>query len=219
METPVPGTPTTARRNLGGIGAVATRQPWYLTRTVVGENVLTVRDRVQWGPIIAGAMVGLIVLLLLTLLGVGIGASAFDPDTDLSDWDTWAGIWGGLSVLVAFFVAGWVASQTAAVEGPYAGMMNGLLAGVTTVVALIVLTAVGLTNLVGFLGSHVNDVSRYVSDVADGDTTLADRKAAFDAVKDGVWGTLVTIVVALASAALAGMLAHHDRRELIEGTG
>jgi len=209
----------TGTRGTDGTGTVVTQRPLYGKRTIVGENVLTVRDRVQWGPIVAGAVVGLIALLVMTLLGLGIGASAFDPDTDISDWNTWAGVWGGISVLVAFFAAGWVGSQTAAVEGPYAGMMNGLLAGATTLAALVALTSVGLTNLVGFLGGNVADVARYARDVAEGDATLAERQAAFDAVKDGVWGTLITIVVALAVAALAGVLAHHDRRELIEGTG
>jgi len=185
----------------------------------VGENVLTVRDRVQWGPVFAGSVVGLVALVLLALLGLGIGASALDPKTDLTDWNTRAGVWGGFSVLAAFFIAGWVASQTAAVDGPFAGMMNGLLAGATTLVALVVLTTIGLTNFSGFLGGNLSDVARYARDVANGTATTADKQAAFDAVKDGVWGTLITVVVALAAAALAGVLAHHDRRELIEGTG
>lgn len=88
METPVSGTTTPNTRSVDGDRTIVGRSPWYSRRTVVGENVLTVRDRVQWGPIFAGAMVGLIVLLLMALLGLGIGASAFDPDTDLSDWDT-----------------------------------------------------------------------------------------------------------------------------------
>src|SRR5205823_2414784 len=138
----------------------------------------------------------LVALLVLTLLGLAIGASAFDPDRDLSDWNTWAGIWGGLSVLIAFFLAGLVAAQSAAVEGAFAGMANGLLAGATMRAALVVLASVGLTNLVGFLGANLANVARYACDVAQGNAAATDRRAAFDVVRDGAWGTLVTVVVA-----------------------
>jgi hypothetical protein len=200
-------------------GSTVVRRPWNPDRTAVGENVLVVRDRVQWGPIAGGAMVGAIVLLALTLLGLAIGASALDPKTDLGDWNTRAALWGGFSVLVASLAAGWVASATAAVDGPFAGMMNGLLAGATMIAVLVVLTATGLTNLVGFLGGNLANVADYARQVANGESVTADRQAAFDAVRDGAWGALVTVVVALAAAAMTGALAHHDRRELIEGTG
>jgi hypothetical protein len=187
--------------------------------TAVGANAVTVRDRVQWGPILAGAVAGLATLLVLTVLGLAIGASAFDPDTDLSDWDTWAGVWGGLSALVAFLAGGWIAARTAAVGGSFAGVMNGLIAGATMLLALIILTATGLTNLVGFLGGNLATIGNYAADVAQGQTTAADAQAAFDNIRDAAWGMLVTIVLALAAAALGGLLGHYERYELVEGTG
>jgi len=187
--------------------------------TAVGANVVNVRDRVQWGPILAGAVAGLATLLVLTVLGLAIGASAFDPDTDLSDWGTWAGVWGGLSALVAFLAGGWIAARTAAVGGSFAGLMNGLIAGATMLLALIILTATGVTNLVGFLGGNLATVADYAANVAQGQATAADAQAAFDNVRDAAWGMLVTIVVALAAAALGGLLGHYERHELIEGTG
>jgi hypothetical protein len=72
----------------------------------VGENVLTVRDLVQWGPIVTGVVSGLVVLVLLTVLGLAVGASAFKPESDLQDWGTQAGVWGGTSALIAFLVGG-----------------------------------------------------------------------------------------------------------------
>jgi hypothetical protein len=187
--------------------------------TGVGANVVTARDRVQWGPIIAGAVSGLIMMLLLTVLGLAIGASAFDPDTDLSDWGTWAGVWGGLSALIAFFIGGWIAARTAAVAGSFAGLMNGLIAGATILLVLTLLTATGLTNLIGFLGGNLATIADYAVDVAQGGTAAADAEAAFDNVRDAAWGTLVTLVLALAAAGLGGVLGHYERRELVEGTG
>jgi hypothetical protein len=189
------------------------------TETVVGTNVVTARDRVQWGPIIAGAVSGLTMMLMLTVLGLAIGASAFEPDTNLSDWDTWAGVWGGLSAVIAFFVGGWVAARTAAVGGSFAGLMNGLMAGATILLVLALLTATGLTNLIGFLGGNLATMADYAVDVAQGETAAADAQAAFDNVRDAAWGTLATLVLALAAAGVGGVLGHYERRELIEGTG
>ncbi|MFL5759163.1 MAG: hypothetical protein ACJ789_05455 [Thermomicrobiales bacterium] len=187
--------------------------------TMVGANMLPVRDRVQWGPILAGSVAGLAILLILTVLGLAIGASAFKPSTDLSDWNTWAGVWGGVSAFIAFLVGGWVAARTAAVDGTFAGLMNGLIAGATILLVLIILTATGLTNLIGFFGGNLASIANYATDVAQGQAPAADAQAAFDNVRDAAWGTLVTLVVALAAAALGGALGHYERHELIEGTG
>lgn len=65
-----------------------------------------VRDRVQWGPILAGITTAIGVLL--TVLGLAVGTSAFEPGSAAGDWGTSAGIWGGASVLVALFLGGWV---------------------------------------------------------------------------------------------------------------
>jgi len=167
---------------------------------------------------VAAGVSGLIVLLILTVLGLAVGASAFDPDTDLSDWDTWAGVWGGLSALIAFLVASWVAARTAAVDGWFAGLMNGFMAGAAMLLVLIVLTT-GLTNLLGFLGENLADISNYPVDLAQGESAAADAQAAFDNVRDAAWGTLVTLALAMAAARLGGVLGHYERHELIEGTG
>src|SRR3954452_15631277 len=80
-----------------------------------GENILTARNRIQWGPILAGVLGALIVFLLLTVLGIGIGASVLGPRNQAGDIGTWAAVWGAISAIVAFFLGGWIAAQTAAV--------------------------------------------------------------------------------------------------------
>ena len=90
--------------------------------TGVGENVLAVRNRVQWGPIIAGVLAAIMAFLLLTILGFALGASVLDPVNTAGEIGTWAAI----SAIVAFFLGGWIAARTAAVDGAFAGTMNGL---------------------------------------------------------------------------------------------
>jgi len=181
-------------------------------------NAIPVRNRVQWGPIIAGSLISLGILVVMAVLGIAIGASAFEPGTDLSDWGTGAGIYGGISALIAMFVGGWVAAKSAAVGGQYAGLMNGLLAGMTTILTLIVLAALGVDNVLGFLGGNLANITDYAGDVAAG-TDPSAQAAAFDTIKDGAWGTLVALLLGLGAAALGGMLGHNDRADLREGTG
>jgi hypothetical protein len=152
----------------------------------VGENLMTVRDRVQWGPIAAGTITSLVTLLVLTVLGLAIGASAFEPGTDASDWGTAAGIWGGTSAIAAFFLGGWVAARTAAVGGRFAGMMNGLMAGAATLLLLLWLTTTGVTNFLGFLGNNIADIAAVASDTVQ-TASPANAEDAQNAATDARW--------------------------------
>jgi hypothetical protein len=176
------------------------------TATYVDEHAHP-RNRVQWGPVIAGAMVAIGVMIFMTVLGVAIGSSAFEPGTDLGDWGAGAGIWGGISALVAFFVGGWVAARSAAVWGDYSGAMNGFLAGMTTLVAIIAFAAFGADNALGFLGGTFDNIANFTTDEA----AQAD---AFNVIEDGAWGTLIALVLALGAAALGGWLGHRERYEV-----
>src|SRR5829696_10245725 len=128
------------------------------TSTSVGENVLPVRNRVQWGPIIAGVLAAIVTFLLLTILGVALGASVLDPANTAGEIGTWAAIWGAISAIAAFFIGGWIAARTAAVDGAFAGVMNGLMVGAAGLLFMIWLTARGLGNLFGTIGSTVGSV-------------------------------------------------------------
>jgi hypothetical protein len=126
--------------------------------TIVSENRLPVRNRVQWGPIVAGVLAAIVVFLLLTILGFALGASVLDPANTAGEIGTWAAIWGAISAIVAFFIGGWIAARTAAVDGAFAGTINGLMVGAAGLLFIIWLTASGLGNLFGTIGSTVGTV-------------------------------------------------------------
>jgi hypothetical protein len=183
----------------------------------VGENEMPVRNRVQWGPILAGTLSALGSLLLLTILGLAIGASAVEPGADVTEWGTGAGIWGGISVLAALFIGGWVAAKTAAVGGPFAGIMNGLMAALATVVGLLVAASLGLDNALGFLGGNLSNLANFTNEATAGGEVTSS--GAFDDIERGAWGTLLALVLGFGAAAFGGYLGHNKRRDLIEGTG
>lgn len=231
------------RTDVGRVTSRSYAAPYGGTPT--DENELSVRNRVQWGPIAAGILTALGTLLLLTVLGLAVGSSAFEPGTDASDWGTGAGIWGAISAIIALCLGGWVAAKTAAVGGRFGGLMNGLMVGLGTILLLLWLTTTGLSNLLGFLGNNIADITSVAAettvggDVVDAttDTTTgadvedaatdaqtsvtdaATSETTYDRVSAGAWGTFVALLLALGAAALGGLLGFNRRSDLVEGTG
>jgi len=160
------------------------------------------RDNVRWGPVLAGAATAFGVTVILSVLGLAIGASAFEPGTDLSDWTTSAGIWGIITMIAAFFVAGFVAGRTAAVWSSMQAAINGFVAGAVYVTAMTWVAASIGSNFLGFLGSNVASISG----VATGATNTAVND--YDPVKDAAWGTFIVLAAGMVIALVAGMIGH-----------
>lgn len=88
-------------------------------------DVLSVRSRVSWSAIAAGAMVALAVYFLLTLLGVAIGLEvAVRRDVSLG---VGAAIYSILTLLVAMFFGGWATSRLAVGESKLEAILYGVI--------------------------------------------------------------------------------------------
>ncbi|MGJ7581800.1 hypothetical protein ACSFA3_16580 [Variovorax sp. RHLX14] len=98
-------------------------------------------NRVSWGAIFAGLFLALITYLFLGVLGTAIGAGSIDAMGDrnpLAGFGTGAGVWVGVSTLVALAVGAFVAGHTA----PSKGILHGILCwAVTTLVTLYALSS------------------------------------------------------------------------------
>lgn len=99
---------------------------------------------VSWGAVFAGLVLSLIVYLVLSVLGTAIGASAIDPlgeRNPFSGFGVGAGIWAGVTTLLAIAVGGYVAGHLAR----RSGALHGLLAwGLTTIATVyLLLSATG----------------------------------------------------------------------------
>ncbi len=57
-------------------------------------------DGIRWGPILAGLLTALTTLLVLTVLGLAVGLSAFKAGADASDLGSGAGIWSAVSAIL-----------------------------------------------------------------------------------------------------------------------
>ncbi|RWP08562.1 MAG: PhnA-like protein [Mesorhizobium sp.] len=103
-------------------------------------------NKVSWGAIFAGVVVALVVQVLLTLLGAGIGIATLDPGTgdnpEASTFSIVAGVWYVLSGIVAAFVGGYIAARMSGKTLPTTGAFHGLTTwALTTLLVLYFLTS------------------------------------------------------------------------------
>jgi hypothetical protein len=90
--------------------------------------------RVSWGGVFGGVLVALGFLLLMTALGVAVGISAAQPgQADTDTLGAGAGIWAGVSLLVALFIGGWVSTRIGAIFDGTTGFFEGALVWVVSV--------------------------------------------------------------------------------------
>jgi polyhydroxyalkanoate synthesis regulator phasin len=104
---------------------------------------------VSWGAIFAGTTAGLATHLLLTLLGIGLGAGMLNPITDDNPVGTFSmasAIAWCVSALIALGIGGWVAGRSAARVNQNTGRLHGFLVwGVATIALFLFLsTTTGL---------------------------------------------------------------------------
>lgn len=133
--------------------------------------------RTSWGAIFAGTTVVLATQLLLSTLGIGIGASTINPLTEqnpMSGLGTGAAIWFGISTLISLFVGGWVAGRLAGVPLKTDSMLHGLLTwGLSTLLTVYLLTSA----LGGLIGGTAHAIGGAVSTATQGAATAASGAA------------------------------------------
>jgi len=127
------------------------------------------KKRISWGAVFAGVVVALVTQLLLSVLGVGIGASTIDPVTEqnpVAGIGVGAGIWFVFSTFLAMFAGGWVAGRLAGVACKTDSALHGVLTwGPATLVTFFLLTtAVGA--LIGGAAASVRGMMNTPREVA-----------------------------------------------------
>lgn len=163
-------------------------------------DVITPTDTIRWGPVIAGLFAALSTLAALTILGLAIGASAFDPGDTGSGFGLGAGIWGAISVLAAFLVGGWLAGRTAAVPGRNSGILNGAMVWFVAIPLLLY----GLGSGIGAIGRTLGNVAATTAQVA---APAAGQAADAAAANPGVAATAQAGAAGVVATAQAGAAA------------
>ena len=108
------------------------------------SDLLSVRSRVSWGAIIAGAMVALTIYVVLTLLGVLIGLAATVQGSK-TEFTVWAGLYTVITLALAMFFGGWTSSRLAVGEDKLEAILYAVILWGVLFLMMIYLAAAGVT--------------------------------------------------------------------------
>jgi hypothetical protein len=113
--------------------------------------------RIFWGAVFAGVVIALVVQLLLSLLGLGIGFGSINPLVEAYPFEglgTGALIWWVGSMIIALFLGGLAAGKLSGIRTAFDRVLHGVLA--FSVYAMV--TIYLLTTAVGVIISGVGSV-------------------------------------------------------------
>lgn len=116
--------------------------------------------KVSWGAILAGVVMALVVQLVLSILGLGIGLATVDPAStgtpSASSLSIGAGIWWVLSGVIGSTVGGYVAGRLSGKSSTSTAGYHGLISwGVSTMIVVFLLSS----TVGGMVGGMFNAVT------------------------------------------------------------
>ncbi|MGH7607429.1 MAG: hypothetical protein ACREME_08820 [Gemmatimonadales bacterium] len=170
---------------------------------------------VQWKSVVAAALVGFAITLILTTLGAAIGFTASDAanGADATAVGVGALIWWTLTVAIAGFLSGRVLATTARRDLDYRPMIYGTLAWVLGVIVLLFLLANGVGNVIGGLGGGMGAAAATATPSQQGFAPADSARMMETAATVGTgatWGLLVSQLIGL-GATIVGA----GRREVV----
>jgi hypothetical protein len=129
-------------------------------RPTIDDDAHTIMiNRVAWGAIFAGVVVALVIQVMLTMLGVGIGMATLDPASGdnpaASTFSITAAVWWFISGILAAFAGGYVAARMSGRTVPTTGAFHGLTTWAFTTLVVLYLLTTTAGNLVGGVFSGV----------------------------------------------------------------
>jgi len=189
--------------------------------TVTGRHYA--HPLIQWPTIFAGAVAAIAVGFLLNVLGLAIGASAFNP-YEINAQDETIGVGGGLYVifaqLVAFQVGAYIAARGSRYPDHFGGLLTGFMVWAFAVFVAVLLAALAASATASgdALPSGVAETVGELSDATDGQGAnpgdLATAEDTADALAALSWWTVGALSLGLAGAIAGGWLgSHHPKWE------
>ena len=124
---------------------------------------------VSWGAIIAGSLIGVGTMIVLSLFGVALGLAVADPaeaGSNLGAVGIGSAIWFVLSQLVALFVGGYAASRLSAVLGSQKAMLHGATVWALATVALVYLATSTASSIVSTGFSALSNAGQGIASAA-----------------------------------------------------
>ena len=124
--------------------------------------------RISWGAIFAGAVIGLALMMLLTLLGVGIGAATIDPlqGDSATGAATGSAIFLGVVQLLSLLAGGYAAGRLAGVPLKQGSMLHGAAVWALATFAMFWLATTAVGAVAGGVASTLSKASQGVASAA-----------------------------------------------------
>lgn len=122
--------------------------------------------RLSWGAIWAGLVIATVVQIVLSVLGMAIGLSAYDPGADsLGGFGIGAAIWFIATAIISLFLGGMALGRLAGILKRKDGVLHGIVMwGMSTLLAVwMVANGVGM-----LVGTTMNTLTRTTSAVVSG---------------------------------------------------
>ena len=176
---------------------------------------------ISWPAVIAGAIVAVAVGAMLNLLGVALGASAFNPydydGGDVGEFTAAAGMWMAFANAIALFVGGAVATRAAKYADHHKGALHGLAVwALAFLLAITIASAAGAGGAAALVGGDARDGEigdTVVTDVTPGSRVIEGElvmpaplpaPVAAETVADttamlALWGFLTMLIGAIAA--------------------
>jgi hypothetical protein len=157
---------------------VGERRRGFYSAMLRGEGT-----KVSWGGVFAGVLVAVGLLFLLGALGVAVGISAADPgETQASSLGAGAGIWAGLSLLVALFVGGMVSTRVGAITDGTTGFFEGALVWVVSILMMVYFASSGVSMIAGSAFRMVGGATQAVTGAMQGGGGNVDMSGSVDQI-------------------------------------
>ena len=120
------------------------------------------RDRIRWGPIIAGIFVAIATQLILSALGAAIGLTIGASGSSAGAIGIGVGIWTVVSLLIALFIGSWVTAAGCSPMNGKTAMLHGFILWATTLAISAWLLASGVSGAFGMAASNAGEVLNQV---------------------------------------------------------
>jgi hypothetical protein len=186
-------------------------------------------DRVtfSWTAALAGATAALVVQVMLTMLGLGIGLISIDTSTAANTFVgvSWAAfLYWAISGIIAAFVGGWIAGAVTA-PGTGGGHALAAWAVATLIVVGVSMLAAGSSASIAsnVMGPSAYSVSRYdsLTDTAGQEGTVGqaaaadtqDIESARRAVAGSMLGSFIALLIGAIAAFCGGRMANRGELE------
>jgi hypothetical protein len=136
----------------------------HLSPVTPEEDARTVLlNRISWGAVLAGVVVGLVVQLILNMIGVGIGAATFHPMTgdnpEASTFSIVAAVWWTVSGIIAAFAGGLAAGRLAGKPKESTAGWHGLTAWALTTLVVFYLLTTAIGGIIGGVFSTISSAA------------------------------------------------------------